>query len=271
MSHLPSHLTRSRRRRLVTAGAGLGTIAAMLASGAVASAAPRPAVGATTTSQIKFVIHEPSIGSVSIASLGGAGTITSQAATGNDMIGFETSAGGFSMYAGATANTGQDLIEGTTTPGGTVTGTATLSSGTTMTASINGGPSVAIQNGNFSIPVPAAVGGGRVVTPSVHVSPGSVTAGGTVTVSGVAPSGAKPGREADADVPRIRIDRHGRGLPGGHHVSAQERHLLGHGPDRVQDQAEHLRRYRSGRQSLLAGPRPCASAADLGQVWHPAP
>jgi hypothetical protein len=27
----------------------------------------------------------------------------------------------------------------------------------------------------------------------VHVSPGSVTAGGTVRVSGVAPSGAKPG------------------------------------------------------------------------------
>jgi hypothetical protein len=131
------------------AGAGLGTVAAMLASGAVASASPRPAVGATTPSQIKFVIHEPAIGSVSIASLGGAGTITSQAATGNDMIGFETSAGGFSMYAGATANTGQDLIEGTTTPGATVTGTATLSSGATMTASINGGPSVAIQNGNF--------------------------------------------------------------------------------------------------------------------------
>lgn len=193
MSHIPSLPTRSRRRQLLTAGAGLGTVAAMLASGAVASAAPRPASGATTQSQIKFVIHEPAIGSVSVDSLDGAGTITSQAATGDDMIAFETSAGGFSMYSGATANTGQDLIEGATTPGGTVTGTATLSSGATMTASIDGGPSIAIPNGNFSIPVPAGVGGSRVVTPSVHVSPGSVRAGGTVKVTGIAPRGAKPG------------------------------------------------------------------------------
>jgi hypothetical protein len=193
MSHLPSHLTRSRRRQLLTAGAGLGTVAAMLASGAVALAAPRPVVGATTQSQIKFVIHEPAVGSVSVDSLSGAGTITTQTATGNNMIGFGTSAGGFSMYAGANANTGQDLIQGATTPGGTVTGTATLSSGSTMTASIDGGPSIAIPNGNFSIPVPTGVGGSRVVTPSVHVSPGSVRAGGTVNVSGVAPSGAKPG------------------------------------------------------------------------------
>jgi hypothetical protein len=64
---------------------------------------------------------------------------------------------------------------------------------TPMTASIDGGPSVAIPNGNFSIPVPAGVGGSRVVTPSVRVSPGSVRAGGTVQISGVAPSGAKPG------------------------------------------------------------------------------
>ena len=193
MSHIPSHLTQARRRRLLAAGAGLGTVAAMLASGAVASAAPRPAVGATTASQIKFVIHEPAIGSVSVTSLNGAGTITSQTATGNSMIGFETSAGGFTMFAGANANTGQDVLQGATTPDGTVTGTATLSSGATMTASINGGPSVAIPNGNFSIPVPAGVGGSRVVTPSVHVSPGSVRAGGTVKISGVAPSGAKPG------------------------------------------------------------------------------
>jgi hypothetical protein len=193
MSHIPSLPTRSRRRQLLTAGAGLGTVAAMLASGAVASAAPRPAVGATTPAQIKFVIHEPVLGSVSVDSLDGAGTITTQTATGNDMIGFETSAGGFSMYAGATANNGQDVIDGATTPGGTVTGTATLSSGATMTASIDGGSSIAIPNGNFSIPVPAGVGGSRIATPSVHVSPGSIRAGGTVKVSGVAPSGAKAG------------------------------------------------------------------------------
>src|ERR1700722_6543199 len=154
MSAIPFVLHRSRPRRLLTAGAGLGTVAAMLASGAVASAAPRPAVGATTPAQIKFVIHEPALGSVSVDSLDGAGTITTQTATGNDMIGFETTAGGFSMHAGETAKTSQDVIDGATPPGATVTGTATLSSGATMTASIDGGPAVAIPNGNFSIPVP---------------------------------------------------------------------------------------------------------------------
>jgi hypothetical protein len=38
MSHVPWHPRRSRRRQLLIAGAGLGTAAAMLASGAVALA-----------------------------------------------------------------------------------------------------------------------------------------------------------------------------------------------------------------------------------------
>lgn len=190
-----SHPFRSRRSRLVAGGVGLATTAALLASGPVASAAPPHAARADSPSTITFAITEPAGAQVGSAFNSGISNISAQAGSGDNLQVFEATSNGFAMLATHNgANQASDLIIAQTTPGTPITGTATVPSGATMSVKVNGGAAVTINNGPFSIPVGAGLGGTQHSAPeSINVSPRSVRAGAKVTISGVAPAGTKTG------------------------------------------------------------------------------
>ena len=185
-----------RRRALLAGGASVGAVAALLSAGAVSAAASRPAAvdaGSGSTSIVTFTYSDPAGGLIDVGFTGGLTNITQQSVVGSNLAGFTAYFNGFSVKAnGGSVNEGNDLIIGQTTSGTPITGNAMLPSGATLTVSINGS-STAIKGGAFSIPTGAGVGGNQQVTPTVGVSPKSVRVGGKVTISGVAPAGAKKG------------------------------------------------------------------------------
>jgi hypothetical protein len=186
----------SRRRRLLT---GVGAVAVAATAGignaAVASAeSPHPA-RAASVSQITFSISQPANSLAEVGFKGGLTNITGQAATGDNMIVFLAQSIGFAMRSGTSGNAGEDLIVGQTTPGTPITGSATVPTGTTITASVNGGAAQTIDNGPFSIQVPAQLGATHRPNPTsaTTVRPSTARAGSRVTVSGNAPTTAHAG------------------------------------------------------------------------------
>jgi hypothetical protein len=163
----------------------------------VSVAASRPAAvdaGSGLTSVITFTYSEPGSDQIDVAFTGGLTGITQQTGAGSNLAVFAAYHNGFSAVAnGGSVNAGSDIIVGLTTSGTPITGSAMIPSGATLTVSINGGSSVAMKSGAFSIPNGAGVGATQQVMPTVGVSPKSVRAGGKVTISGVAPAGSKQG------------------------------------------------------------------------------
>jgi hypothetical protein len=186
---------RSRRSRLLTGGIGLATAAALFASGPVASAAPTHDTRATSSSTVEVAIVEPAGSQAGATFSSGISNITAQAGAGNNLQLFEATSNGFAMLATHNGeNDGSDLILAQTTAGTPITGTANVPSGASLSARVNGGPSVPVNNGPFSIPVGAGLGARRHDVPaSIRVSARSIRAGGKVTISGVAPTGTKRG------------------------------------------------------------------------------
>jgi hypothetical protein len=76
--------------------------------------------------------------------------------------------------------------------GSPINGIATLPAGATLTASINGGPSHPIANGDFSLAI-SSRGVGAPRGPTLSVSPAAVKAGRRVTVSGGVAGGCPRG------------------------------------------------------------------------------
>lgn len=182
-----------------TAGIGLGVAASVLASAAVATAAPNH-VAEQSQANVAFAFQQPARSTASVALESGLSGITNQAAIGSSMLALDTSPDGFAVTSNA-ANSGEDLLTGDATPGMPIVGSATLPAGTTMTVSVNGGPKQAIGNGAFSIQVPAQVGATHLPTSgaptpysSVTATPGIVRPGGRVTISGNAPKNARAGK-----------------------------------------------------------------------------
>ena len=187
------------RRRLVTAGIGLGVAASVLASAAVATAAPSHAE-VQSQADVTFAFQQPARSTASVALEAGLSGITNQAAIGSSMLAFDASNSGFFVTSNA-ANSGEDLITGDATPGEPIVGSATLPAGTTMTVSVDGGANQSIGNGAFSIQVPAQVGATHLAksgapTPysSVTATPRVVRPGARVTISGNAPKNARAGK-----------------------------------------------------------------------------
>ena len=187
------------RRRLTKAGIGLGVAASVLASAAVATAAPSHAAVQSQTG-VTFSFQQPARSTASVGIESGLTGITNQAAIGSSMLALDASNDGFFVTSNA-ANSGADAIQGDATPGTPIVGTASLPAGTTMTVSVDGGAKQSIGNGAFSIQVPAQVGATRLtksgaVKPysSVTASPGVVRPGGRVTISGNAPKNARAGK-----------------------------------------------------------------------------
>ena len=200
-----------RRGRLLRGGIALGTVAA-LATASVATAAPAHATQAQAQSDIAFTIQQPARSSANITFESGLSDISNQVATGTSMLAFAASTDGFIVTANA-ANSGEDLIQGETTAGESITGDALIPAGTTVYASVNGGPKTAIPNGAFTIPTSASLGAAhQVARPSstVSVSPRAVRAGSRVTISGYAPRAARAGQVitimSDAFASRQTVD-----------------------------------------------------------------
>jgi hypothetical protein len=187
----PAHATLLRVRRPAMAGVTAIAVCAVPLA-ASASAANRPAA-TSASSLIVLNIKQPASTEAFVRFTGGLASIIEQEIVGSSLLGDTTTPSSFSISAAAQANSGSDYLQAPTTPGTPITGTATLPAGTTMTASINGGPSVAIANGAFSIPVAGGVGGAKGAAPSIHVSPTAARPGARVRVYGVAPSGSKAG------------------------------------------------------------------------------
>lgn len=193
----PRHhqLNGSRSRgRLLRGGIALSTVAA-LATASVATAAPAHATRAQAQSDIAFTIQQPARSTANITFESGLSDISNQAATGTSMLAFIASTDGFIVTSNA-ANSGEDLIHGETTAGESITGSAIIPAGTTVYASVNGGPKTAIPNGAFTIPTSASLGAvpqtGR-PSSTVKVSPRAVSTGSHITISGNAPRAARDG------------------------------------------------------------------------------
>ena len=125
------------RRRLATTGIGLGVAASVLASAAVATAAPSHSA-VQSQADVTFAFQQPARSTASVGIEAGLSGITNQAAIGSSMLAFDASNDGFSVTSNA-ANSGEDLITGDATPGEPIVGSATLPAGTTMTVSVDGG------------------------------------------------------------------------------------------------------------------------------------
>lgn len=187
------------RRRLTNAGIGLGVAASVLASAAMATAAPSHAEEQNQT-DVTFAFQQPARSTASVVVESGLTGITNQAAIGTSMLALNASTDGFYVTSNA-ANSGEDVINGDATPGTPIVGAATLPTGTTMTVSVDGGAKQSIANGAFSIQVPAQIGatpraksGAARPYSSVTASPGVVRPGGRVTISGNAPKNARAGK-----------------------------------------------------------------------------
>jgi hypothetical protein len=191
---MPS-LNPSIRRVRTPALAGAVAIvvcAAPLAGAASAGAATRPVATAAASSLITFNVNQPAGTEMHVDFTGGLGSIAEQEIIGSSLVGDTTTPSSFSINA-QDANTATDFVRADTTAGTPITGTAALPAGTTLTASVNGSPSVAITNGSFSIPVASGLGGVPAAIPSIHVAPHAARAGSKVKIYGIAPTGSKAG------------------------------------------------------------------------------
>lgn len=206
------------RRRLATAGIGLGVAASVLASAAVATAAPSHAA-VQSQAEVMFAFSQPARSTASVGIESGLSGFDSQAAVGSSMLAFVANNDGFFVTSNA-ANSGEDLITGDATPGEPIVGSATLPAGTTMTVSVDNGPKQSIGNGAFSIPVPAQVGathlpksGAPTPYSSVTATPGIVRPGGRVTISGNAPKNARAGKWITLTSDAFASKRRVNGIP----------------------------------------------------------
>jgi hypothetical protein len=191
---MPS-LNPSIRRLRTPALAGAAAIVVCstpLASAASAGAATRPAATAAASSLITFNVNQPAGTEMHVDFTGGLGSIAEQEIIGSSLVGDTTTPSSFSINAQG-ANSATDFVRADTTAGTPITGNAVLPAGTTVTASVNGGPSVAITNGSFSIPVASGLGGAPSAIPSIHVAPHAAGAGSKVKIYGIAPAGSKAG------------------------------------------------------------------------------
>jgi hypothetical protein len=181
-----------RLRTPALAGAAAIVVCSTPLASASAGAATRPAATAAASSLITFNVNQPAGTEMHVDFTGGLGSIAEQEIIGSSLVGDTTTPSSFSINAQG-ANTATDFVQADTTAGTPITGTATLPAGTTVTASVNGSPSVAITNGSFSIPVATGLGGAPSAIPSIHVAPQAARAGSKVKIYGIAPTGSKAG------------------------------------------------------------------------------
>jgi hypothetical protein len=153
-------------------------------------ASSQPDARTASTSSISFSINQPAGSQAKVHFTGGISTIIEQTAAGNNMLAFVAASSptntGFAVLSGATVGgalaSTTVIVVAQLVPSAAITGTATLPTGATMSASLNDGAPQQITNGGFSIAQPTTVGATR--GPSLSASPGRVTAGGRVKVSG---------------------------------------------------------------------------------------
>jgi hypothetical protein len=150
------------------------------------------AIAAASPSVINLVVTETAGSVVNVDFTGGLGSITNQDVVGTSMLATTTALEGVGILAGSAQNSGNDFLTAEIT-GSTITGTASIPSGDTVSVTMPGGTPVKLGNGSFSIPVSSGLGSAPVTNPTIRVSPGAVRAGGTVKLSGTVPAGSKVG------------------------------------------------------------------------------
>ena len=142
------------RSRALRTGVGLGAAAAVLATAAIATASPhQPTTSAQQTNVTFYVHNQPAASEINVALDSGLNDISSQAVAGSGLAAVVTTDGGFTINS-LNANSGEDIVTGQLTPGTSITGKATIPSGTTVTASVGGSAPQPVGNGTFSIQVP---------------------------------------------------------------------------------------------------------------------
>jgi hypothetical protein len=186
MTWMPRSSARSISARLARRTA-VAVAGALLVLGLVASA-PSARVRQASSNvgvSITFSVVMPPAASASVTFTGGIADITKQsiAALPGGLKTVKTSQNGWELTPFGTETVNAlDFLAGQREPGTPILGTARLENGATLTASVNGGAQQTITNGAFSLG--AGDGGSAAPRPTLSVSPASVPAGESVTISG---------------------------------------------------------------------------------------